>query len=213
MSTEIEFLERLDRPELRDSSVNSDHPMRKVTRQAAFEPTGWTLERAGKVAKLFDEMAETWKDKDFSSRVLPLLDALERGGINSGGVGLELGCGTGAYSTLLSGYFDSLLCIDISFEMLARAASSEGFKLRADGANLPIPTGSVDGLFCINTLLFPDEVDRILKSDGYLVWVSTSGNQTPIYLPPSDVFEALGGKFSGVSSEAGPGTWSVFRRR
>ncbi len=209
----MKFLQRLDNVEVKDGSVNSDHPMRKVTYQVAFEPTGWSKERAEKVAGLFDEMAETWKDKDFDSRVLPVLDAIERGGIERGGTGLELGCGTGAYSELLSTHFDSLLCVDISFEMLVRSTSTGGFRVRGDGSNLPVPTGSVSGLFCVNTLLFPLEVDRVLSGDGYLVWVSTSGNQTPIYLSPADVYAALGGKFVGVSSEAGQGTWSVFRRR
>ena len=213
MDIEITYLDRLDKGQVKDGSVNAEHPMRKVTQQVAFESSGWNSERAAKVVKLFDEMAETWKDKDFDSRALPVMDALERGGIVPGGLGVELGCGTGAYSTLLSKYFDSLLCIDISFEMLVRSSSSDGFRVRGDGSNLPLASGSVHGLFCINTLLFPKEVDRILSSDGYLLWVSTSGNQTPIYLSPADVLAALGSQFAGISSEAGPGTWSVFRRR
>ncbi len=213
MDFEITYLDRLDEGQVKDGSVNAEHPMRKVTQQVAFESSGWTPERAAKVVKLFDEMAETWRDKDFDSRVLPVMDALERGGIVPGGLGIELGCGTGAYSTLLSKYFDSLLCVDISFEMLFRSSSPDGFRVRGDGSNLPLESGSVDGLFCINTLLFPKEVDRILRKDGYLVWISTSGSQTPIYLSPEDVLAAIGREFIGLSSEAGPGTWSVFRRR
>lgn len=213
MDAELKYLEPTEDIVARDGGMNADHPMRKVTHQVAFDRGGWTSERAAKVVKLFDEMAQTWKDKDFDSRSMPLLDALKRGGIVPGGVGIELGCGTGAYSSLLSNQFDSLLCIDISFEMLVRSTSDKGFRVRGDGAMLPVAPGSVDGLFCVNTLLFPDEVDRILTRGGYLVWVSTSGNQTPIYLSPADVSTALGSAFAGVSSESGPGTWSVFRRR
>lgn len=212
MSADINYLERLDEGKVKDASVNADHPMRKVTHQVAFEPSGWTSERASKVVKLFDEMAESWRDKDFGSRSMPVVDALNRGGIEPGGLGIELGCGTGAYSTMLSKHFDSLLCVDISFEMLARSTSDDGYRVRGDGSRLPVADGSVEGLFCINTLLFPGEVDRVLGENGYLVWVSTSGNQTPIYLSPEDVYSALGGRFQGVSSEAGPGTWTVFRR-
>ncbi|TAN21025.1 MAG: class I SAM-dependent methyltransferase [Actinomycetota bacterium] len=213
MDIKVTYLPRLDSAVGTGADANEDHPMRKVTRQVAFDPGGWTSDRAQKVAKLFDELAGTWKDKDFNSRILPVVDAMARGGIKPGGIGIELGCGTGAYSSTLSDYFDALLCIDISFEMLANSAQSSGFRIRGDGATLPVRDRTVDGLFCINTLLFPAEVDRILTENGYLVWVSSSGNQTPIYLSPAEVFAALERKFTGVSSEAGPGTWTVFRRR
>ena len=48
-----------DKPEL----AGPDHPMRKVTRQVAFEKDGWTKERAEKVAQLFDAMAAQWGER------------------------------------------------------------------------------------------------------------------------------------------------------
>lgn len=212
MNADVTYLKRADTPNNKIERGTLDHPMRKVTEQVAFDSRGWTQERASKVSALFDEMAEEWAQKDFSERGLPVFDALTRGGVTPGKLGLELGCGTGAYSSLLSRYFGSLLCVDISFEMLLRYSSAEGLRVRGDGCRLPVRDGSVDGLICINTLLFPDEVDRILAPDGYLLWVSTSGDQTPIYLSPSDVCSALKGRFGGITSEAGSGTWSVFRR-
>ena len=103
MDAELKYLEPTEDIVARDGGMNADHPMRKVTHQVAFDRGGWTSERAAKVVKLFDEMAQTWKDKDFDSRSMPLLDALKRGGIVPGGVGIELGCGTGAYSSNRSG--------------------------------------------------------------------------------------------------------------
>lgn len=212
MNGEIKYLKRADTSKIQMAKETLDHPMRRVTEEVAFDSNGWTRERAGKVAALFDEMAKEWAQKDFSERELPVFDALARGGVAAGILGLELGCGTGAYSSLLSGYFESLLCVDISFEMLLLKSSDGGVRVRGDGCRLPVRDGSVDGLICINTFLFPDEVDRILSSDGYLLWVSTSGDQTPIYLSPEKVGNALRGRFHGVASEAGSGTWSVFRR-
>jgi hypothetical protein len=55
-------------------------------------------------------------------------------------------------------------------------------------------------------------VARVLAPDGCLVWVNTSGEQTPIYLPADDVVAALGDGWTGVASEAGTGTWCVARR-
>ncbi len=61
------------------SGLSADHPMRKVTRQVAFEPEGWTAERRAKVADLFDSLAAEWYTRDAPGRDAPLQDALERG--------------------------------------------------------------------------------------------------------------------------------------
>ena len=52
----------------------------------------------------------------------------------------------------------------------------------------------------------------VLGADGVLLWVSTNGDQTPIYLPPADVLSALPGRWEGVTAEAGWGTWLTARR-
>lgn len=205
-------LQRVDRGPSRVSDSNQDHPMRKVTRDSAFSSDTWTKTRAGKVAALFDEMADNWSEKDFTARGAPVFDCFTRGNVGHGAVGLELGSGTGAYSDYISSYYDFLLCVDISQEMLNRATSQHGFLVRGDGSELPVKNGSINSLICINTLLFPKEVDRILSSHGCLIWISTSGAQTPIYLSPDEVSEVLGPSFQGISSEAGDGIWSVFHR-
>ena len=37
------------------------------------------------------------------------------------------------------------------------------------------------------------------------MWVSTNGDQTPIYLPPTEVLNTLPGTWHGVTSQAGWG--------
>jgi hypothetical protein len=64
----------------------------------------------------------------------------------------------------------------------------------------------------INMFLFPVEVARVLADDGVLLWMSTNGDQTPIYLPPADVLNALPGAWDGVTSQAGWRTWLTARR-
>ena len=64
----------------------------------------------------------------------------------------------------------------------------------------------------VNCFLFPDEVDRVLAPDGVVVWVNSSGAETPIHLPSDDVVAALPGPWEGVQSTAGLGTWCVLRR-
>ena len=55
----------------------------------------------------------------------------------------------------------------------------------------------------VNCFLFPEEVDRVLAPDGVVVWVNSSGAETPIHLPPDDVAAALPGRWTGVESTAG----------
>jgi hypothetical protein len=64
----------------------------------------------------------------------------------------------------------------------------------------------------INAFLFPAEVDRVLSGGGVVVWVNSSGEQTPIYLSTDDLLAALPGKWTGIASRAGEGHWCVLRR-
>jgi len=64
----------------------------------------------------------------------------------------------------------------------------------------------------INMLLFPAEVDRVLRPEGTLLWVNTLGDQTPIHLPAVDVLEALPGDWVGTTARAGTGFWLTAHR-
>lgn len=208
----IEHLPRVAPAEPKQGIGGPDHPIRIVTREIAFEKGAWTPERAAKVAKLFDELAVTWHERDRPGRLEPLRDALDRGGPSAGGLCVEIGSGTGFATPLLAEHFDRVLAVDLSLEMLRRADPAAGQRLRGDGARLPLRDGSVGRLVLMNAFLFPDEARRVLGPDGALVWVCSSGDETPIYLSAEDVDLALGDGFVGVASEAGAGTWSVHRR-
>jgi hypothetical protein len=57
----------------------------------------------------------------------------------------------------------------------------------------------------VNALLFPAEVDRVLAPEGSVVWVNSSGDQTPIHLRSEEVAAVLPGEWRGVASRAGQG--------
>lgn len=188
-----------------------DSPIRKVTRQIAFDGV-WDQERAAKVAALFDGMSEGWTaDHDLDGRYWPLTDALDRGGELSGQV-VELGSGTGLGTRLLAERFDQVTAMDLSAGMLANAPAEYGSRVRGDSSMLPMADRSVGVLVLVNMFLFPSEVERCLTQDGALVWVNTMGAQTPIHLSAEDVVTALPGDWTSVASVAGYGTWSVTRR-
>jgi SAM-dependent methyltransferase len=198
------------RSALRDQP-SDDHPMRKVTRQVAFDPDGWTPERAAKVADLFDSLAPEWDTRDVPDREDPLRDALRRGDVGVGRA-LEVGSGTGIATRRLADQFDFVVAVDLSFPMLALAPRDRGGRVQADASRLPLPASSFDAVALQNALLFPREVDRVLRPEGVIVWVSSVGPLTPIYLSAEEVADALPGSWVGTASVAGEGTWCVLRR-
>ena len=195
------------------SAAGPDHPMRKVTRQIAFEPGGWTPERAAKVAAVFEELAPEWHTRAGEARLEVVTDAFARGGPIGTGAWLELGSGTGLVTPWLAGRAERVIAVDIAAGMLARAAAGAGFRVRADGAALPVADAALDALILVNAFLFPTEACRVVGPAGVIVWVNTSGDKTPIYLSAEDALLAMGDGWVGRASEAALGTWAVLRRR
>jgi SAM-dependent methyltransferase len=208
----IETLPRVveDRPDKPDLA-GPDHPMRKVTRQVAFEPGGWTPERARKVAELFNGLAPEWHKRLSEGRMEALADALARGGAKRGRC-VELGSGTGAGTQELTTHFDVVIALDLAIEMLKRASPDWGHRVLGDAAHLPLRSASADAIVLVNALLFPDEVNRVLAPGGVVIWVNSLGAGTPIHLAPDDVAKALPGEWNGVAAEAGWGLWCALRR-
>lgn len=199
------------------TSAGPDHPMRVATRRAAgLAPEGWTTDLRDDVQQFFDGMAAEWNSRSSEQRKAVVEDALRRGLAelppSGGGLAIEVGSGTGAYSDLVAQRFQPVLAVDLSFEMLRRAPAGPARRVRADGSRLPVVDRSASAIVLINAFVFPDEVNRVLAPGGALVWVNSSGEQTPIHLSPDDLVAALPGHWSGVSSRAGAGLWCVLTR-
>ena len=136
----------------------------------------------------------------------------ERGNVPTDGAWLELGSGTGAGTRILDGIVGSLVATDLSAEMLHHAPPELAPRVRADASMLPYRDRSFDAVLMINMLLFPHEVDRVLRTTGTVLWVNTLGDQTPIHLPPDDVLAALPGNWAGRTASAGTGFWLAATR-
>ena len=199
-------------PAVLEGDGNDDHPMRKVTRQVAFDPDGWNPERAGKVGELFDSLAPEWHERMRPGRMDSLVDALDRGGIERWGRAVELGSGTGFATPYLVERFDAVVAVDLSLEMLRRAVRVAP-RVQADAARLPLAAGGCDALVLVNMLLFPAEVERVVAPGGVVLWINSLAERTPIHLSADDVVAALPGRWAGVASRAGGGSWCVLRRR
>jgi methyltransferase family protein len=193
-----------------------DHPMRIATRRAAgLHAGGWTGELRDQVEGYFDELAGEWHTRSSPQRTAVVRDALLRGldPIHSpAGIAVEVGSGIGTYSHLLAERFPTVLAIDLSLAMLKLAPVGPALRVQADGARLPVGDASAAAVVLINAFVFPAEVERVLSPAGALVWVNSSGEQTPIYLSVDDLVAGLPGEWTGTSSRAGDGHWCVLRR-
>jgi len=190
--------------------------MRIATRRAAgLHAGGWTGELRNQVEDYFNGIAGEWHTRTSPQRTAVVMDALARGlgAVDVPvGVAVEVGSGIGTYSNLLSERFATVVAIDISLPMLRLAPIEPAQRVQADGARLPLRDSSAAAIVLINALLFPSEVERVLSPGGALVWVNSSGEQTPIYLSVDDLVARLPGEWTGTSSRAGEGHWCVLRR-
>lgn len=189
--------------------------MRVMTRRiAGLEPGEWDQRAKRGVQGVFDGLAPEWHTRTSPLRTQVVEDALERGVGRfgaSGSLALEIGSGIGTYSSLISKYLGPTVSMDLSFRMVALAPRASS-RVVADGAQLPIADGAADAVVLINAFFFPDEVERVLQSGGLVVWVNSSGPDTPIHLNTEDLVAAVPFSVDGVDSMAGVGTWCVLRR-
>lgn len=202
----------IPRSEPVDGSANDSHPMREVTRQVAESSDGWNQERAQKVRELFDSLAPEWAARATEERAVSLSDALSRGGDLDKDLCLEVGCGSGNVTPLLLERFDSVISMDLSMNMINAARSRAKNLLQGDASALPFAKESFDVIVVVNMFLFPWEYRRILRPEGRLIWVSSLGDHTPIYLHPDYVAQYMGEAFTGVWADAGVGRWASLWR-
>jgi SAM-dependent methyltransferase len=210
MIRELEPLEIPGHEAFRASGAT--HPMRTVTRQAAgLEPGDWTTTLRNDVATYFDGLADEWVMRATPERAKVVEDALARCGDLRGTV-LELGAGNGAYTLAIAARAGAVVAVELSPEMLLRQPPEPGLRVRADASVLPFRDRGADAVVLINMFLFPQEIDRVLAPDGLLVWVNSSGEQTPIHLTPEEVAQVLPGDWEGLKARAGVGIWCALRR-
>ena len=146
----------------RGTAVN--HRMRQVTELVAGSGPGagtWDGSLVDEVRTLFDSLAPDWTaTRDHPTRNAPVLDALDRGGVDGRKV-LELGAGTCISARDLAGRFDTFVAADLSWGMLSHAVDGSPPLVCTDGSSLPLADGVLDVLVLQNMFLFAAEVDRL----------------------------------------------------
>lgn len=125
--------------------------------------------------RFFDSLASEWEEcyeLDFSDIITSNLSQKRRRV-------LDLECGTGRHSKILSKFFDSTYGLDISDGMLLEAKKLDNLRLvKGTAENLPFPDNCFDMIVSINLLptaenrgKVVDEAKRTLKRDGTLLLI------------------------------------------
>jgi ubiquinone/menaquinone biosynthesis C-methylase UbiE len=137
---------------------------------------------------------------------------------------LDLGTGTGKAARLVARQFEQadVTGVDLSPKMIAEAnrllpeelAGRVRFQV-ADANQLPFDEGAFDLVVLMNMIPFFEELARVTAQGGGVVFASTRGSETPIYVPPETLrarLRAVGfGEFEEIS--AGEGSAFLARRQ
>lgn len=187
----------------------------KLMAEILLDPSTWTPELADFTSQVFDALSASWVEERSSYRPAPLLDALARADVRSGGRCLEIGSGTGVLTPYLEEAWGELVCADLSMGMLQ--LSRHSCRIQADAGALPFPDGTFEAIAIGDAPMFVAETLRVLASEGTLIWSNALGSDAPYYLSTVDLFDALaaatpGHTWSAITSEALWGSWAVFRR-
>jgi SAM-dependent methyltransferase len=194
---------------------------RLATRAVVARPLVWGLFR-GPLRRQFDWLAGVWEGRRGPEALAPLVAALERLPSAPARV-LDLGTGTGKAARVAAGRYPDaeVLGVDLSPRMIemanelvpAELADRVRFEV-ADASALPYQDGAFDLVVLLNMIPFFEELARLTAPGGWVLFVSSSGAETPIYVPPETLRERLSALgFEGFDElSAGEGTAFLARR-
>ena len=161
---------------------------RLVTQLVLRQPALWGLLR-GPLRKQFDHLAPSWSARRGVDHLEPALAAVAATPARI----LDLGTGTGRAAAALARRWPEadVLGIDLSPVMVAEARRRLPPELAGrvrfgvgDASRLPYDDGSFDLVVLANMIPFFDELARLVAPGGHVTVGFSSGDRTPIYVPP-----------------------------
>jgi SAM-dependent methyltransferase len=172
----------------------------------------------------FERLAPVWDQNRNPMRTAPYERALDGTEPTDVRDALDVGTGTGDGALVLADRFPAarVVGIDVSPGMLAEAERKLTAELRervrfeeADAAKLPYGDASFDLVAHSNMIPFFDEVARVIRPRGYVLFSFTAGPETPIYVSPERLRSELERRGFADFAEfnAGQGTAFVARKR
>jgi ubiquinone/menaquinone biosynthesis C-methylase UbiE len=139
------------------------------------------------IRRQFDRLAPVWDSIRMPDTFAPYEAALDR--IESRiERALDVGTGTGAGARALASRFPEadVVGVDLAPAMLeeARPLAPGVTFVEGDAAALPFEAESFDLVANANMIPFLDEVARVLRPGGWVVYAFSAGPETPIWVRP-----------------------------
>ena len=207
---------------LRDLESNLGRRFARLTTNAVVaRPALWRVFRRPMRAQ-FDRLATSWagmRSPDAFATLELALGMLPQPPARA----LDLGTGTGLAAFAVARRFPDAEVVgaDLAERMVEQARASTPPELAgrvsfevADAERLPFPDGAFELVTLANMIPFFDELTRVLTPGGHVVFMFSSGPQTPIWVPPERLRAELGPRgFSDFANfEAGGGTALLARK-
>jgi ubiquinone/menaquinone biosynthesis C-methylase UbiE len=178
-------------------------------------PRLWPLFRP-LMRRQFDRLAPVWDSMRLEDTLASYEAALERidGPVQRA---LDVGTGTGAGARVIRRRFPSadVVGVDVAPGMLAEARRlvPDAEFVEGDASALPFDDESFDLVAHQNMIPFVDQVARVLRPGGWVVFGFSAGAETPIWVEPDRLRAALAARgFSDFAElAAGRGTAMVAR--
>jgi len=171
---------------------------RLVTDAVVRRPVLWRILRRP-LRGMFDGLAPTWETRIGPHHLGALELALEDAPLPRRV--LDLGTGTGVVALALAERYPEgeVVGIDLSPGMIEEArrklvpalAGRVRFEV-GDASALALPDGDFDLVVLSNMIPFYDELARVLRAGGTLVFSFSRGSETPIYVAPERLRRDLG---------------------
>jgi ubiquinone/menaquinone biosynthesis C-methylase UbiE len=171
---------------------------RLATNAALRSPFLWRLFRP-LVRKQFDAIAPSWDRMRMEDTFAPFEAALAAVKPAPAKV-LDLGTGTGEGAFIVARKFPDAEIVggDLAERMLEQARNRIPAELadrvrfeRADASALQYADGSFELVTHANMIPFFDEVARVVAPGGQVLFAYSSGDATPIYVPPERIRNEL----------------------
>lgn len=140
------------------------------------------------IRKKVKEFYEKYAEEFSHTRVYPWKEVIRYYPLFNDGVLLDIGCGNGRHTELLFQFSNSVIGIDISFNLLkiakARFKDKIFMQVNADMLHLPLRNSCISGMICIatihhipskeNRLKAVKECRRVLERRGIAIFTSWS---------------------------------------
>jgi SAM-dependent methyltransferase len=195
-------------PDLKGATHRSRVALEQLLADPDNEPS-WDI-----LAESYAEMAAEWREWAVSQQ--QWYDSPVRVGLlhtKPVSWALEVGCGTGEATAPLAEHAPTVVSTDVNLEMISRALRPANARfVAADVRSLPLRDSSVPLLAGLNAVPHIKEFNRVITPDGQLLWCTSFGAGTPLYVEPERLLHLFGPGWVGEAGHAGHGEWMVLSR-